>query len=482
MKRSSCETYLGRQRAFFGFVALAIHLLTINSMPSMAQKTEQPGWHVELEEGKSTRSNLSINNRCSAPHVFRVKNKIKYLRFEQAADSILVGANSTKEIGVQFDATGLKSKKYRDKLLVECLDCKKEKTCRQDREELLVEMIVIKAKQIANRVALNCIPARSPNCDPSQWGGCLIMFPPNHATLSEAMRKGGQAIEGTAWVRSGATPALIYEFIAAPPYDKKTLPVDKDTRLDEATAKALGFESVTILKGQYLIDPKIGKLGGVIFKVAQTAPVDGVPLNPYEQVGKDHNAGLRAVMSQLQIKDKEDKRTVKARADIIMSEWLRTYLKRNEVSARFSVKQTEELINQASTNLQGPPPTIDPIKQFGHEAGGAYVELTRIADSTSSIAEFDKRVYAVESRLLKRKDDKNAAPVLVAAAVMRNSAHFWAEEFPRVGPTTAPLRIKWKKVALLDAAGALSGFISGGVAGAVGGGLGASLGEIIGEL
>lgn len=92
MKRSSCETYLGRQLAIFGFVALAIHLLTIGSMPSMAQKTEQPGWHVELEEGKSTRSNLSINNRCSAPHVFRVKNKIKYLRFEQPTDSILVGA------------------------------------------------------------------------------------------------------------------------------------------------------------------------------------------------------------------------------------------------------------------------------------------------------------------------------------------------------------------------------------------------------
>lgn len=125
----------------------SIRNLLPGPMPSPAQKTEQAGWHLELEEGKSSRSNLSITNRCSTPHLFRIKNKIKYLRFAQSTDSVLVGANSTKVLGVQFDATGLKSKKYRDKLIVECLDCKNEKTCTQDREELLVEMTVIKPRQ-----------------------------------------------------------------------------------------------------------------------------------------------------------------------------------------------------------------------------------------------------------------------------------------------------------------------------------------------
>jgi hypothetical protein len=115
--------------------------------PSPAQKTEQAGGHRELEEGKSTHWNLEIRNHCKTPRLFRVKNKIKYLRFAQSTDSILVEPNSAKLLRGQLDATGLKSKKYRDKLIVECIDCKNEKNCMQDRDEFLVEMTVIKPRQ-----------------------------------------------------------------------------------------------------------------------------------------------------------------------------------------------------------------------------------------------------------------------------------------------------------------------------------------------
>jgi len=127
-------------------------LFTISSIPSAAQKAAPAGWRVELEEGKTARSSLTINNRCSAPHLFRVRHKIKYLRFEQATDSILVGANSSTAIRALFDSTGLKSKQYRDKVIVECLDCKKEKTCHQDRDELAVELTVTKPgnRNVAN--------------------------------------------------------------------------------------------------------------------------------------------------------------------------------------------------------------------------------------------------------------------------------------------------------------------------------------------
>lgn len=122
----------------------SIRNLPPGPMPSPAKKTEA-GWHQELEEGKSSPWPLTLNNDCPHPHLFRVKNKTKYLRFAQSTDSILVGAKSTKVLRGQFDATGFKSKKYRDKLVVECLDC--QKGCTQDRKEFLVEMTVIKPRE-----------------------------------------------------------------------------------------------------------------------------------------------------------------------------------------------------------------------------------------------------------------------------------------------------------------------------------------------
>jgi hypothetical protein len=135
-----------------------------------------------------------------------------------------------------------------------------------------------------------------------------------------------------------------------------------------------------------------------------------VPVNPYEQVGKDHNAGLRAVLNQLKIRDKkEDKKAAKARADRVMSEWLRTYMQSKNESARLS-RPVDSLVRQASSMLQDPLPPFDPIKECGPVAGEAYKELMRIAQSASSIAELDERVHAVEARLLRYKDDKGVPP------------------------------------------------------------------------
>jgi len=294
MKQSSHQTHLGRKLALFGFVALAI-LLTIGSILAMAQKADQPGWRFELEQGKSMRSNLAITNRCSAPHRFRVKNKIKYLRFEQPTESILVGANSTKELGVQFDATGLKSQKYRDKLIVECPDCKKEKGCRQDREELLVEMIVLRPaeSQIVNRVSLNCIPRGqgrfgSP-CDGPGYS-CLVMFPsrdPWPASIAMTPEVEKQSLPGTAYVSQGARPSLHYEFASSPSRDVKTFPLDRDFPLDNKVSNLLGYSSVTILKGKYEVDRKKGKFGGITFSIE----VSGRAVRD-DEIGTLHNEAL----------------------------------------------------------------------------------------------------------------------------------------------------------------------------------------------
>ena len=129
------------QRLPIFFLALSL-LLIVSSYKLSADQVKQAGWRVKIEEGKQTRSTLTIKNRCSEPRRFRIKSKIKYLRFEQPTDSILIEASSNKELGVRFDATGLKSKVYRSKVVVECLDCKGSK-CTQNRDEVPVEMSVI---------------------------------------------------------------------------------------------------------------------------------------------------------------------------------------------------------------------------------------------------------------------------------------------------------------------------------------------------
>lgn len=147
MKLLSPKAQSLRRLSIF-FLTSTLLLIVVSSRPSAADDVTQEGWRVEIEEGKSTRSTLTINNRCSSPHLFRIKSSAKFLRFEQPTDSIQIQAKSNKQIGAQFEATGLKVKVYRSKVTVECLDCKKEPGCKQDRDELSVEMIVVKAKNI----------------------------------------------------------------------------------------------------------------------------------------------------------------------------------------------------------------------------------------------------------------------------------------------------------------------------------------------
>lgn len=128
------------------FLCLAtVSILSISGpdLPTNAQEN-QAGWRVVLEEGKTTRATLTIGNRCSEPHRFRVKNKIKYLRFEASTESILIAPGSNTHLSALFDATGLKSKVYEDEVLVECLDCKKEKStkCTQNKDKVPVELTV----------------------------------------------------------------------------------------------------------------------------------------------------------------------------------------------------------------------------------------------------------------------------------------------------------------------------------------------------
>lgn len=161
MNRPSHKPQLGGKWASFGFAALTVFLLAISTLPAAAQKAGLAGWRFEIEEGQKLPSTLGIHNICRGPHRFRIKSNIKYLSFGEPTAGVLVAPASTREVKLVFDAVGLKSKLYQDKVIVECLDCKKEKGCHQDRQDLPVEMTVAKAAFTKPASLLHCVPLAS---------------------------------------------------------------------------------------------------------------------------------------------------------------------------------------------------------------------------------------------------------------------------------------------------------------------------------
>lgn len=186
MKRTSHKTdTVGRWVIFF----FILSLLSLVSMfqPSAADEVKQGGWRVEITEGKSTRATLTINNRCSETHRFRITSSVKYLQFEQPTDSVLIEANSNKQLGARFDATGLKSKVYKTKVVVKCLDCKKKgSTCTQDRDEVPVEMVVIKANQIVKPPASDSLTGRVVDPRNTPVRGAQVRIPGQPVVLTNS--------------------------------------------------------------------------------------------------------------------------------------------------------------------------------------------------------------------------------------------------------------------------------------------------------
>jgi hypothetical protein len=96
------------------------------------------------------------------------------------------------------------------------------------------------------------------------------MFPHQQwAAMRRSLGEEGMAsaLDGVAVVRQGESPSLYYELKSRPPARVSAIPVEGDVPLDEQVARSLGFKSVKILRGEYRVDPALGKYGGVVFKV-----------------------------------------------------------------------------------------------------------------------------------------------------------------------------------------------------------------------
>jgi endo-1,3-1,4-beta-glycanase ExoK len=146
MKRPLHKTHNVRGWMIFFFTLTFLLIASRSQPPVTAQKTPT-GFVYELAEGETVTGTVRITNRCKAAHNFRIREDIKYLSFQESTESIQIAPGAPKPLDVKLDATGVKPKVYEDKLVVECLNCKKEKGCTQDRDIIPVQLTV-KANQI----------------------------------------------------------------------------------------------------------------------------------------------------------------------------------------------------------------------------------------------------------------------------------------------------------------------------------------------
>jgi len=114
---------------------------------SAAGQSSQAAWEYTLkEEGAVSAKPLLLDNTCQLPVNFRVDRKGSFIRLMRPVDSIVVNPGSKVNVGVTLDAKGLKGNKaYRGKIIVKCLDCKKQPRCGiKEQSELGVVLHVVK--------------------------------------------------------------------------------------------------------------------------------------------------------------------------------------------------------------------------------------------------------------------------------------------------------------------------------------------------
>jgi hypothetical protein len=102
-------------------------------------------------------------------------------------------------------------------------------------------------------------------CSPGM-GICRIVI-----DLRQSDRPAGpskESAEASATIQDGK---LRLDLSRPMPGKGDAIPVDEDITLDPRTAKALGFESVTVLKGEYQIDRRASKFGTLELAVRTTA-------------------------------------------------------------------------------------------------------------------------------------------------------------------------------------------------------------------
>ncbi len=181
MKLYSKQTYNRQWLMTPGFLTVCVALFVSCPGVVMAQSAPQK---FRTEVGHTTRLIIPFHSNCSEPHHLRIKNKITYVRFEQPGATILIRPNSSEQIVLLFDATGLENKVYRDKVVLECVDCRKGGGCEHVRHETPFEMTIFKPAAQARPPA--------PQVEWSSFAAVFSVFSETLAQLEKGVEPGDE--------------------------------------------------------------------------------------------------------------------------------------------------------------------------------------------------------------------------------------------------------------------------------------------------
>ena len=104
---------------------------------------ERPVWDVQMARNAQASSTITLQNQCKQTHTFTVtEQQLPFLQL-LAAPTVNVPGNSSYNLPVRFNTNGMNAAQYQGTVVVKCETCKKEKTCKQDREIVPVRLTVL---------------------------------------------------------------------------------------------------------------------------------------------------------------------------------------------------------------------------------------------------------------------------------------------------------------------------------------------------
>ena len=133
-----------RLRSRFVIITLLSTAIFLFAASAWTQQStqERPVWDVQMALNAQAGSTITIQNQCRQTHSFTVnQQQTPFLQLLAPATAEVAG-NSSYQIPVRFNTNGMKAGQYQGTVVIKCETCRKEKTCKQDREVLPVHLIV----------------------------------------------------------------------------------------------------------------------------------------------------------------------------------------------------------------------------------------------------------------------------------------------------------------------------------------------------
>lgn len=319
-------------------------------------------------------------------------------------------------------------------------------------------------------------------CREPGWS-CLVLFPTEKPWEPQ--------YSGTLNIREGSH--LSYEFLSPPSGAVRIIPLKKDVEIDATAAHRLGYKSITILKGNYSVDRRIGKSGGVVFRITARNMIKidpSNPDNPFDSVGRRHNETLDYLLTRKEkfvangIVSKDaaiNELATKVCADGVGDD-------RKASAADCTARVAQKMRAVALQTNQSLDKLVKPLR-FTNSQTKALKDIEAQIDvgfrTPGAAVTAIENIKKIEAGILKTMSTESPAReiILGSASVARYSTAYWNEDsvgrrWDRGPVDSAQQRVKWRDIARAD----LRGCISGGIGGAVGGWAGVGLGALTGAI